>query len=538
MNRMETTLSDVREHIRSLANSGRLGKFEGIEVVEVFASGRAIPPINVLSVVVAAAEGTESDFTIVTPKRIKVDGFPKLTFGVACTRRPFRSLMHALRRFDRTREWALSGKALKVGNLEPQIPSFAPPDSTFEVPINHVLKNNFWAGSHVFRLMDPHKGWLQPFFDDRRRLQSLSDAVSKCVPFALTSVPDFLGDIVIQVPVEAIIPEIRPATSGTEVEVRIHWHPGQSPRPLRAAARTKWDRMLLGTGISKPFENHCTLAINPHEATYEVEVWDEDGTLLAARTTTSTIRTSTVAMHMRQPEPRLFSYKSSAEMTDQKRVPLEIVEDIVVGDKRTNRRTDWERRRQILEETRRLTETREFAQYRPTDGAAEERERALTDIRHLIRQHGRYGVDLWDPYLSANDILQTLFWCPFIGVPLRGLTAERESPGCADTNPASEHSFIQRQHDTLARHAGNQEGLNLEYRTKRGPEGWAFHDRFLIFPGDPGGPVAWSLGTSVNSLGKAHHILQKVPNPALIAGAFEDLWSELSKPEHLIWRST
>jgi hypothetical protein len=88
----------------------------------------------------------------------------------------------------------------------------------------------------------------------------------------------------------------------------------------------------------------------------------------------------------------------------------------------------------------------------------------------------------------------------------------------------------------LKQRGGNLERLRLEYRGRTGPDGWAFHDRFLIFPGAPDGASAWSLGTSVNSLGKAHHILQKVSNPALVAGAFEDLWATLSKPEHLIWK--
>ena len=90
---------------------------------------------------------------------------------------------------------------------------------------------------------------------------------------------------------------------------------------------------------------------------------------------------------------------------------------------------------------------------------------------------------------------------------------------------------------TLERDKGNCHGLRLEFRTRRGPKGWAFHDRFLIFPNGREGPQAWSLGISVNSAGKAHHILQRVSNPALVAGAFQDLWSVLDESQHLIWKS-
>jgi len=80
-------------------------------------------------------------------------------------------------------------------------------------------------------------------------------------------------------------------------------------------------------------------------------------------------------------------------------------------------------------------------------------------------------------------------------------------------------------------------GLRLEYRVRRGPAGFGFHDRFLIFPRSEDSPArAWSLGTSVNMLGKEHHILQQVDDGQLVADAFEELWKELIKPEHLIWK--
>jgi hypothetical protein len=78
--------------------------------------------------------------------------------------------------------------------------------------------------------------------------------------------------------------------------------------------------------------------------------------------------------------------------------------------------------------------------------------------------------------------------------------------------------------------------LRLEFRMKSGPAGWAFHDRFLIFPATGRGALAWSLGTSVNSLGKQHHILQRVDDGQLIMQAFRELWDQLDRPDHLVWK--
>ncbi|WP_232298349.1 hypothetical protein, partial [Erwinia typographi] len=50
--------------------------------------------------------------------------------------------------------------------------------------------------------------------------------------------------------------------------------------------------------------------------------------------------------------------------------------------------------------------------------------------------------------------------------------------------------------------------------------------------------LAWSLGTSVNSFGTSHHILQKVQDAQLIANAFLELWDTLSNSDCLVWRNS
>ena len=49
-------------------------------------------------------------------------------------------------------------------------------------------------------------------------------------------------------------------------------------------------------------------------------------------------------------------------------------------------------------------------------------------------------------------------------------------------------------------------------------------------------PRAYSLGTSVNSLGKDHHILQRVSNGRLVADAFQELWELLDADDFLVWK--
>ena len=535
--------------IVDLLRQGLLGVYDRLTVYEVFGTPKDLPPINILTVAIFEdwADITEDDGPVLlTGQRIRVDGYPNWTFGVARSYRLISRLYEALAAFGSGHGWALSGTPLAMGPLELVPPMFVPPDGTQAVPVNKVLKNNFWSGSHVIRFCDPNKTAFHPFLEDRRRLQSLSAAVSGHVPVALAGMADFLGDVVIQIPVTGIIANVLAPRDGGSMEVKVAWHPSVQPRNLRAAARMRSDTALTGASFSGPFTHSTTLSIASHDDPVEAEIWDEEtGILLAATVPTSTISQIAINLRMVAHEPRVFSTRNPSGAPVAARISLfQVHSPTVVGTSRETSADRWRRRRSDLEEARRLEETRDFVQYRPTSRRDGEREKALADIRFLIAAHGERGIDLWDPYLSAEDLLQSLFWSPVIGAPLRAITDGRDLPQSASETPtnsakqtAQAEPFAKRQRDTLIRNGGNLHGLRLEYRTRFGPKGWAFHDRFLIFPNLPNGPAAWSLGTSVNSLGKAHHILQRVSNGALVAGAFADLWAELDEPDHLIWRS-
>ena len=82
----------------------------------------------------------------------------------------------------------------------------------------------------------------------------------------------------------------------------------------------------------------------------------------------------------------------------------------------------------------------------------------------------------------------------------------------------------------------NNYGIKLEMRCQHGQKGYHFHDRFIMILNENEKTRVWSLGTSVNSVGKRHHIIQEVNNPQNIVDAFEALWDEIDCPECLVWK--
>lgn len=50
----------------------------------------------------------------------------------------------------------------------------------------------------------------------------------------------------------------------------------------------------------------------------------------------------------------------------------------------------------------------------------------MKDVREIINKHGNEGVYLWDPYLNAKDIKNTLYFCQHTYVPMRAITSFSE----------------------------------------------------------------------------------------------------------------
>jgi hypothetical protein len=403
-------LGTLRRTLAELIRPGVIGTYDHFEVVEVVATPRHSPTLNVFSIVVAceanSAVSVGSAHTF-HPLCVQVDGFKDWRFGLMHYRVPLTALDQALARLS-TGQWHLSGKPLTIGHLRPEVPTFAPCDGSISVPVNGLLKNNFWSGSHVLRLLDPKKTAFKPFFDDRRRLQALSDCASQHFPLAFAGLCDFLGDIVIQLPVTIFVTSVRSQTNN--VAISAAWRPGVVARDLRVAARTRWDGLLVTADISETFQKDTAISVDGRAHPIESEFWDDRSKLIVAATATkSTMEQITVQLHTLQLEPRLFECLDEEDRPFDGRIGLTETSRISVGSLPDDDAIAWRNRRQEIEEARRLAESRDFKQYRPEPGKSDARKCALGDLRFLISHHGMYGVDLWDPYLTGDDLLQTLF---------------------------------------------------------------------------------------------------------------------------------
>jgi len=525
--------------IKRLTNKGTLGFYTRIEVTEIVAiHAHTRQATNLLTLLVAEEDptGQTTDQHFLNTAPIRIPGLRDWSFGIFRYPLPPDRLVPSFERLVTSRVWDASGRELCQSAISARPPQFVPPDSFQKIPWNCVLKNNFWNGSYVIEWADPQKTSLNHFFAIPHHLQALSENIRSFVPIHLASLSDRLGNIILQLPVTVLMAQFKGQQDGSMI-IEMGWHPHAQPRSLRASVELEFDNTITGYRSSEVNGERTWLPVPPGPGSHRGILWDDaSGLVLAATGPSAFLQTIVTNMRVLNPEPRVFDLPDADGVMQSQRVSIHSTHKSIVGPPENDGNEGWTRRRKYRDETSRLVRERRFVQYRPQPGnQAIEHEKALNDIRHLIGQHGEEGAWLWDPYLSALDIFKTLFFSPYSGSDLRGLTARKVPSESAPEIKVGD--FIQKQKDKFDNLNSNFIGLNLEFRAKVGQRGWEFHDRFLIFPQKERGALAWSLGTSVNSVGKAHHILQRVDDGQQVMDAFVELWDQLNEPEHLIWKA-
>jgi hypothetical protein len=570
-------LAELVGRLEKLLVPGVIGLYHSFEVTEIVGYQKDRPPTNFLSLLVAEpgeppamSSGAES-FINGCPIRLRGSGWK---FGILRHRISCQHVVRVLHQFRDTEEWRLNDKPLSVGGLTAVPPQYVPADSNQPHPWNGVLKNNFWGGSHILELFDTEKNDVRFLYEKPELLIQLASHVRPYVPLGIDGLSDRLGNILIQLPVTALITQLRGSPEG-DLLLNAVWHSKVLARPLRVYSEIYEDTTFDGFS-SKPVGNELVrLPLHSQRGGAKYVIWDDVNEVILGATSQIAFMTAVSIGFEIVGEglpPREFRVPDVNGGFKRVSVPLKnAVRSSLIGKSYPNLREPWRSKRLFRDGLYKIQQRKEFVQYGgPSTSGSDD---ALADIHCLLANHGITGAWLWDPYLDAVDVLNTLFYCPHPGAELRALTSGKEpacprraseSPDggafvpvspeiCAATQNSQQDdieiaitptesqgatsSWKSRQAVVLNEAIGSCEGLKLEFRIRDGGAGWSFHDRFLIFPTESGGALAWSLGTSINSLGKSHHILQKVADGELIKQAFLELWDKLAAPDYLVWKT-
>lgn len=553
---MACDMSEFIEHFTKLSTPNIVGSYESFEVTEIIGFCPQGTPTNFMTLLVAepGLPGEVPRNTFINPRPLSLPS-TKWNFGISRFRLGVNDVKEAINHLQGTGEWQLASKPLKVGRLVPVPPQFVPADTHVAHPWNGVLKNNFFGGSHLLELFDGTKADHRFLFENPSLLSNLAERLRQYVPIGIDGLSDRIGNVLIQFPVTVAVTSFGKHEDGNFAFEPI-WHPNTTPRPLRISWEIFEDATIEDFASTDADTGAAYLPVHSKRTGARYIVWDDANAVIVGASAQSAFFGSAFSVTGHVIRPKTREFLKPAEKGGAVEPFALVLRDEPPqrpNGPHINPREPWRSERIFRDSLHALRSRKEFVQYRGPNGAS--RSEALADIQWLMSKHGRNGVWLWDPYLAATDMLNTLFFCPWPDADLRGLSDGKVPKSAKYRSCGSEQSVMKshelssvnenseqmtwrlEQKSVLEASKGNCAGLKLEFRVRHGNAGWPFHDRFLIFPRSEGGAAAWSLGTSVNSLGKQHHILQKVPDGELIKEAFLDLWNSLSALKYLVWKT-
>lgn len=529
-------MSDLHKQIDKLYRQGVLGFYKGLEVVTIFGCYKNGAAFNVLTIINAVDNEVDisSNPEFINDKPIKIQDLKDYSFGVMRYFIDIDSMLASLQTLKNSQVWNASGQDLQTDSLIEMPQTFIPSNSTVTVPLNNILKNNFFEGSHIFEWFDVIKSNVNFLFKNPTYLQVLSEEINKYIPLKIAFVSDRLGNLILQLPVTIIPSVLNHTKRNNYLKLELAWHKNfeHHKRELTFVLIKENDKTIPDIFVENIHNDYTELKVFHDYLPHKYYILDNDNQIvLKGSSETGFINSINFKLNMMNPEPRVFNTIQHNQVIAQ-RVGIEAQQPSLIEDNEASSKVSgYQRNRLFSEERFQLLASKEFVEYKPGDN-----ERAISDIRTLIRKHGSKGAWLMDPFLSAEDILSTLFFSQHSDAPLLAISGLEQAPNGKDSK-YTKRDLINYYSNILNSNCGNKAGLSLEFRAKINNFGYPFHDRFLIFPNEEFGAIAWSLGTSINGLGNKHHIFQKVSYGQMIADTFEELWRELDHKDCLVWKA-
>ena len=413
--------------------------------------------------------------------------------------------------------------------------------TTSSVFLNYVLKPNYWGDNYVIEFFDESKNFFEADEITEKAADKNFGTINKIInsvkeiKIDLSKVYDRIGNIIFQFPITVLKTDLSSKNDSLSLRVRAFSHPSVlQKKNFHIQVFSKFDNVITG------FSERSLSAINFDEVfdigddnNLNTLVSDSDTGLILHNSEINFIREVCIGgkfgIQYSCPRTLLLSDGSSKN--------IELFHRDDFGIKTVSKAHDYFER--IHKRNRNSDIILKSGDYRIFK--KKQKSQALDYIRNKILELSACKeICLWDPYLTASDIIDTLYF-ENTGLPFRCITSyqtARKFLTSASESQAEEMTFeyfCKKQEEYFESHSNNLR-IKLKFLAQHDGYGWKFHDRFLIFlPSDPSElPDVFSLGTSVNSVGNNHHIIQKVTNPREIYENFEELWALLDNGKCLV----
>ena len=414
--------------------------------------------------------------------------------------------------------------------------------------VNYVLKPNYWGDNYLIEFFDNEKSFFNDNKDAEKIVTKLKVEILKYCPINLEKTYDRIGNIIFQFPITEIKFGIRTDETCTKINYKFERHPKSQKRKLQVNIKANFDDTVTGFNkldTSTDSLNYWFLLGDDNNV--NAEIFDFEKNIILQNNVFNFIHEFNIngRVGIQYAEPRTVLFRD--EIHKEK---IELLSDF--GEKRNRKSTPNEiiRKRSLNNDI--IKNSNDYFVYDNEKGKKVNISEAFNFVRSKLDSiSGIKEICLWDPYLTAADIIETLYW-EKTGIPFRCITCaanikfkeektkiqkicqilfnvkKRKTPDLFE-------KVIKEQQEYFLTHSNNLK-VKMKFLGQYGNYGFKFHDRFLIFIPfvTTEIPIVYSLGISVNQLGASHHLIQKVADPRLILHNFELLWNELDRKECLI----
>ncbi len=512
-----------------LIAQGNLGFYNTCEVTNAFVIDRNTDVIyNYFTIFVFEERDTISYQAVNLAKRlIKISD--RFSLGCCQFQIPLDQARAIYNNFKDSKDTIDIGKGnISIGHLKRVPKQFVPQNSSTEILINQVIKNNFKNGSYLLEYFDVDKP-LERLMT-KNEYKSAAIKLKSIIPIDLFVISDRVGNFIFQFPSKLgyITYHTDEGEENLFAKIKFDNRITNTSR-YELLAEYDFDDTIVALGLIKEIKSDdFSLEVGDTSHLCRISLIDTEKNIIISRAETSFIRSIRTQMLIGSQFGNIRTIiDESGKLVI---ININSRENINVGHPISRKWEDYIKTRQYNCRMDELERKKEFIQYGITN--RDDRERALKDIRYLMNRSEGNSVYLWDPYLDAQDLLDTWYYTSIYGLKLKAITSKEISEKRKMTVP---QWINEQQHKFTSQ--SNQLGINIEFRCQWGCYGYGFHDRFLMIPNEDRTAKVWSLGASINGLGKKHHIVQLVAHPRHIIDAFEALWDELYDPSCLVWKS-